>query len=102
MADLGAIGYNYGAVLSPLPAKGAAGVVTLLDGGTVPLFRRKVVLHRRSTSEVVATSYSAVDGSFAVASTWLLHSELHFVVAFDDEGWRNAMIFDGVTLVDLA
>ena len=101
MADLGAIGYNNGAVLSPLPAKGAAGVVTLLDGGSIPLFRRKVVLHRRSTSEPVAISYSALDGSFAVASTWLLHSELHFLVAFDDEGGRNAMIFDGVTLVDL-
>lgn len=101
MADLGAIGYNRGTTLTPLPAKGAAGVVTLLDGGSIPLFRRKVVLHRRSTSEVVATSYSAFDGAFAVASTWLLHSELHFVVAFDDEGWRNAMIFDGVTLVDL-
>ena len=101
MADLGAIGYNYGTTLSCLPAKGASGVVTLLDGGTAPLFRRKVVLHRRSTSEVVATSYSALDGSFAVASTWLLHSELHFVVAFDDAVGRNAMIFDGVTLVGL-
>ena len=104
MADLGAIGYSYGMPIMPSPAKRVAGSVTLLDGTLTPLFRRKVVLHRRATGEVVAVSYSASDGSFTIPSTLLLHSELHFVVAFDSEGndGRNALIFDRVTPVDIA
>ena len=104
MADLGAIGYSYGMPIMPFPAKRVAGSVTLLDGTLTPLFRRMVALHRRSTSEVVAVSYSATDGSFVIPSTLLLQSELHFIVAFDAEGsgGRNALIFDCVTPVDVA
>ena len=104
MADLGAIGYARGAPINTLPARCVAGGVTLLDGTLTPLFRRRVALHRRSTSEVVAVSYSATDGSFVIPSTLLLQSELHFIVAFDAEGsgGRNALIFDCVTPVDVA
>ena len=100
MADLGAIGYGNGTPIMSVPAKRVAGSVTLLDGTLTPLFRRRVVLHRRSTSEVVAVSYSATDGSFVIPSTLLLQSELHFIVALDAEGsGRNALIFDCVTPV---
>ena len=101
MAYLGAIGYGNGMPIMSVPAKHVAGSVALLDGTLTPLFRRMVALHQRSTSEVVAVSYSATDGSFVIPSTWLLQSELHFIVAFDSEGsgGRNALIFDCVTPV---
>ena len=104
MADLGAIGFFHGVPTTSIPARCVAGSVNLLEGTLGPMFRRKVVLHRRSTGEVVAVSYSASDGSFIIPSTLLLHSELHFVVAFDSEGndGRNALIFDRVTPVDIA
>ena len=104
MADLGAIGYLLGVSATSIPARRVAGNVALLEGTLSPMPRRKVVLHRRSTGEVVAVSYSVADGTFIVPSTLLLHSELHFVVAFDSEGndGRNAMIFDRVTPVDIA
>ena len=104
MADLGAIGFPVGVHTTSIPARRVAGNVALLKGTLSPMPRRKVVLHRRATGEVVAVSYSASDGSFTIPSTLLLHSELHFVVAFDSEGndGRNALIFDRVTPVDIA
>ncbi len=105
MADLGAIGYLLGTDPTAIPARCVTGSVALLEGTlSSPMPRRKVVLHRRATGEVVAVSYSASDGSFTIPSTLLLHSELHFVVAFDSEGndGRNALIFDRVTPVDIA
>ena len=104
MADLGAIGYLLGTDPTAIPARCVTGSVALLEGTLSPMPRRKVVLHRRSTSEVVAVSYSASDGSFTIPSTLRLHSELHFVVAFDSEGndGRNALIVDRVTPVDIA
>ena len=104
MADLGAIGYLLGTDPTAIPARCVTGSVALLEGTLSPMPQRKVVLHRRATCEVVAVSYSATDGSFIVPSTWLLQSELHFIVAFDSEGsgGRNALIFDHVTPVDIA
>ena len=104
MADLGAIGFPVGVPTTSIPARCVTGSVALLEGTLSPMPRRKVVLHRRSTSEVVAVSYSIADGSFTLPSTWLIHSDLHFVVAFDSEGndGRNALIFDRVTPVDIA
>ena len=104
MADLGAIGFPVGVPTTSIPARRVTGSVALLEGTLSPMPRRKVVLHRRATGEVVAVSYGASDGSFTIPSTLLLHSELHFVVVFDSEGndGRNALIFDRVTPVDIA
>ena len=102
MADLGAIGFFHGAPTTSIPARCVAGSVNLLEGTLSPMFRRKVVLHRRSTGEVVAVSYSTTNGAFTTPSTLLLQSELHFLIAFDDEGGRNALIFDRVIPVDIA
>ena len=102
MADLGAIGFFHGAPTTSIPARCVAGSVNLLEGTLSPMFRWKVVLHRRSTGEVVAVSYSTTNGAFTIPSTLLLQSELHFLTACDDGGERNALIFDRVIPVDIA
>lgn len=95
MANLGVIGRDVLAYVS-VPAKTLSGAVTIV-GGTVADSpgRRRLMLHRQSTGEFVNTTYSFVDGAFAIPSNMLVHNEAHYLVLLDDADGTpfNAQIF---------
>ena len=103
MADLGAINVTTGVACVSRPARVVSGTIfTPVGSGDSP-HRRKIVLHLRSTYAPVSLGHSLHTGEFIVASTMLVDTGEHYVVAFDDEGGNeyNAVIFDRVIPVTL-
>ena len=104
MADLGAINVTTGVACVSRPARAVSGTVfTPVGSGDSP-GRRKIVLHLRTTHAPIGVGHSLHTGEFAVASTMLVDTGEHYVVALDDDSGNeyNAVIFDRVVPVELS